>query len=95
MNAVTLYTTSWCPYCARAKALLERKGVAWTEINLEDEPQRRAEMVARSGGQRSVPQIFIGDRHVGGSDELRDLDVSGELDQLLGAATHAARASGA
>jgi glutaredoxin 3 len=95
MNAVTIYTTSWCPYCARAKSLLERKGVTWTEINLEDEPQRRAEMIARSGGVRSVPQIFIGDHHVGGSDELRELDASGELDQLLGAATREARASGA
>jgi len=93
MNAVTLYTTSWCPYCARAKSLLERKGVTWTEINLEDEPERRAEMSARSGGLRSVPQIFIGDRHVGGSDELQELDASGELDQLLGAATRETRAS--
>lgn len=80
---VTMYTTGWCGYCARARALLERKGVAWTEINLEDEPQRRAEMIERSG-QRTVPQIFIGERHVGGSEELRELEDSGTLDQLLG-----------
>ena len=95
MNAVTLYTSNWCPYCSRAKSVLERKGLTWTEINLEDEPERRSEMIARSGGLRSVPQIFIGDRHVGGFDELRELDLSGELDRLLGAATREPRASGA
>jgi len=82
--AVTMYATGWCPYCARARALLERKGVDWTEIDLEAEPARRAEMIERSG-KRKVPQIFIGDRHVGGSDELYALDLSGELDVLLGA----------
>ncbi|HXQ64357.1 MAG TPA: glutaredoxin 3 [Steroidobacteraceae bacterium] len=79
-----MYATGWCPYCARARALLERKGVDWTEIDLEAEPARRAEMIERSG-KRKVPQIFIGDRHVGGSDELYALDLSGELDVLLGA----------
>jgi glutaredoxin 3 len=78
-----MYTTGWCPYCARARALLERKGAAWTEIDVEAEPARRAEMLARSGGQRSVPQIFIGERHVGGSDDLYELDRKGELDALL------------
>jgi len=82
--AVTMYATGWCPYCARARALLERKGIRWTEIDLEAEPERRAEMIERSGG-RTVPQIFIGDRHVGGSDELYALDRAGELDVLLGA----------
>ena len=80
---VTMYTTGWCGYCARARALLERKGVAWTEINLEDEPGRRAEMIERSG-RRTVPQIFIGERHIGGSEELRELEDSGTLDQMLG-----------
>lgn len=80
---VTMYTTGWCPYCARARALLERKGIDWTEIDLEAEPERRAEMIKRTGA-RTVPQIFIGDRYVGGSDELYELDQSGELDALLG-----------
>jgi glutaredoxin 3 len=82
--AITIYTTGWCPYCARARALLTRKGVTWTEVDVEAEPARRAEMIERSGGRRSVPQIFIGDRHVGGSDDLHDLDRSGGLDPLLG-----------
>ena len=78
-----MYTTGWCPYCARARALLERKGAEWTEVDVEAEPARRAEMLARSGGRRSVPQIFIGERHVGGADDLYELDRKGELDQLL------------
>jgi glutaredoxin 3 len=82
--AVTMYATGWCPYCARARALLERKGVEWTEIDVEAEPARRAEMIARSG-QRTVPQVFIGNHHVGGSDELYALDRAGELDTLLAA----------
>jgi glutaredoxin 3 len=80
---VTMYTTGWCGYCARARALLEGKGIAWTEVNLEDEPARRAEMIERSG-QRTVPQIFIGERHIGGSEELRELADAGTLDELLG-----------
>lgn len=82
MPAITMYATGWCPYCARARALLERKGASWTEIDVEAEPARRAEMIAR-GGARTVPQIFIGERHVGGSDELLELDRRGELDALL------------
>lgn len=81
---ITMYTTGWCPYCARARALLERKGAHWTEIDVEAEPARRAEMVERSG-RRTVPQIFIGERHVGGSDDLHELDRTGELDALLAA----------
>ncbi len=79
---ITMYATGWCPYCARARALLERKGVAWTEVDVEAEPERRAEMITRSG-RRTVPQIFIGDRPVGGSDDLYELDRKGELDPLL------------
>ena len=82
MPPITMYATGWCPYCARARALLERKGVAWTEVDVEAEPQRRAEMIARSG-RRTVPQIFIGDRPIGGSDDLHELDRNGELDALL------------
>lgn len=79
---VTIYTTPWCGYCARAKALLTRKGVAFTEIDVEARRELREEMIARSG-RRTVPQVFIGDRHVGGSDELAALDAAGELDHLL------------
>jgi len=79
---VTLYVSGWCPYCQRAKALLTQKQVAFKEIDVEDGPQFREEMVARSR-RRTVPQIFIGDRHVGGCDDLMELDRSGELDRLL------------
>jgi len=79
---ITMYATGWCPYCSRARALLERKGATWTEIDVEAEPERRAEMITRSG-RRTVPQIFIGDRPVGGSDDLYELDARGELDALL------------
>lgn len=80
---VTMYATGWCPYCSRARALLERKGVQWTEIDIEAGPQRRAEMMQKSG-RRTVPQIFIGEKHVGGSDDLHELERKGELDALLG-----------
>jgi glutaredoxin 3 len=80
--AVTMYVSGWCPYCQRAKGLLARKNVAFTEINVEDEPKFLEEMIARSN-RRTVPQIFIGDRHVGGCDDLFELDGSGELDRLI------------
>jgi glutaredoxin 3 len=79
---VTVYTSDWCPYCRRAKDLLTRKNVSFSEINVEDEPRAREEMIARSN-RRTVPQIFIGDRHVGGCDDLFELDGSGELDRIL------------
>jgi glutaredoxin 3 len=79
---VLIYATSWCPYCARARALLASKGVAVREIDVEAEPQQRSEMIRRSG-RHTVPQIFIGERHVGGSDELQELDLAGALDALL------------
>jgi glutaredoxin 3 len=79
---VTVYLTDWCPYCRRAKELLSGKNVAITEINVDDEPKSREEMIAR-GNRRSVPQIFIGERHVGGCDDLFALDRSGELDRLI------------
>jgi glutaredoxin 3 len=85
-STVTMYTTGWCPFCARARALFERKGISWTEVDLESEPARRAEMIERSGGERTVPQIFIGERHIGGADELSELDAAGTLDRLLGRA---------
>ena len=84
MAEVELYTTVFCPYCSRARALLERKGVAYTEIDIIEEPTRRDEMIQRAGGRTSVPQIFINDEHIGGSDELVGLDRAGELDAKLG-----------
>lgn len=83
MAKVEIYTSMLCGYCYRAKKLLEQKGVAFTEIDVMANPQRRAEMVERSGGRTSVPQIFIGDRHVGGCDDLYDLEASDKLDVLL------------
>lgn len=79
---VTIYTTPWCGYCARAKALLTRKGVAYTEIDVEARRELREEMIARSR-RRTVPQVFIGEHHVGGSDDLAALEAAGELDRLL------------
>ena len=83
MAQVEMYSTSWCPYCTRARGLLERKGVAYTEIDIEEQPARRGEMIRRAGGRSSVPQIFIDGRHIGGSDELAALDAKGQLDKLL------------
>lgn len=78
-----MYATSWCPYCERARQLLARKNVAFAEIDIESAPEKRAEMMARSG-RRTVPQIFIGEHHVGGSDDLHALEAAHELDPLLG-----------
>lgn len=80
---VVMYATGWCGYCARARNLLASKGVAIEEIDIEAVPGGRQEMMARSG-KRTVPQIFIGDTHVGGSDDLLALDAAGKLDPLLG-----------
>lgn len=79
---VVMYATDWCPYCRRARQLLEGKGVAYEEIDVEMSPDARAEMQRRSG-RTSVPQIFIGERHVGGCDDLHELDAAGGLDPLL------------
>jgi glutaredoxin 3 len=79
---IVMYSTGWCPYCVRAKSLLERKGLAYREIKVDEDPAERDIMLTRSGGRRTVPQIFIGDRHVGGFDDLYALDKSGELDTL-------------
>ena len=80
--AVTVYLSDWCPYCQRARGLLAQKNVDFSEINVEDNPKLRQEMIARSN-RRTVPQIFIGDKHVGGCDDLFELDRSGELDRLI------------
>jgi len=84
MAEVELYTTPFCSYCTRARALLDRKGVAFTDIDITEESGRRAEMIQRAGGRTSVPQIFIDGEHIGGSDELVALDLAGELDTKLG-----------
>jgi len=78
-----MYTKFLCPYCARAVALFNRKGVAFDDIDITMGGPHRAEMIARSGGHSTVPQIFIGDRHIGGSDDLVALDIAGELDAML------------
>ena len=78
-----IYTTRWCPYCIRAKSLLERKGVAYREIPVDGDADARQDMAQRAG-QTSVPQIWIGEIHIGGCDELYDLEHSGGLDSLLG-----------
>ena len=85
MPEVIMYATATCPYCTRARRLFERKGVSYTEIRVDQEPTRRAEMEARSG-RGSVPQIFIDGRHIGGYDDTAALDAQGELDPLLGLA---------
>jgi glutaredoxin 3 len=83
MPPVDIYTTRWCPYCHRAKALLKRKGVDYTEIDLSSERERRGEMIERANGRMTVPQIFIGPVHVGGCDDLHALERAGRLDALL------------
>lgn len=85
MPPVVIYTKPFCPYCARAEALLQRKGVKYEEIVASMDPEKKKEMMERSG-RSTYPQIFIGDRHVGGCDDLHDLEARGELDKLLNAA---------
>jgi len=83
MNPVTIYITKLCPYCFAARQLLDEKGALVREIDVTFAPELRLEMSEQAGGASSVPQIFIGDRHVGGCDDLYALDDSGELDALL------------
>ena len=87
MPAVTIYTRPFCGYCARAISLLQRKGIAYTEV--EDaafDPEKKKELIQKANGRTTFPQIFIDERHVGGCDDLMDLDRSGELDKLIAAA---------
>lgn len=86
MQSVTIYTKPLCPYCVRAISLLERKGARIVEISAAFDPEKRKEMIARSGGRLTYPQIFIGERHIGGCDDLSALDRAGRLDALLNAA---------
>jgi glutaredoxin 3 len=83
---IEIYTWQSCPFCIRAKALLKKKGVEFTEYSIDGDEQARAEMSERSNGKRSVPQIFIDDAHIGGCDDLHDLDDRGKLNALLGIA---------
>ncbi|MDE0985888.1 MAG: glutaredoxin 3 [Yoonia sp.] len=83
MQPVELYTTELCGFCHAAKRLLTSKGVSFSEVNLNAQPERRAEMMQRANGGRTVPQIFIGTTHVGGFDELNALNRAGKLDALL------------
>lgn len=83
MKTVEIYTTPTCPYCLAAKRLLTKKGVAFTEIDVSRDPDLRVKMTERAGGRRTVPQIFIGGQHVGGSDDLHALDAEGSLDPML------------
>ncbi len=85
MPPITIYTKEACPYCVRAKRLLTRKNATFEEISVDGDAQAQAAMVARTGGRSTVPQIFIGDQHVGGCDDLYDLDYDGKLDPLLAA----------
>jgi len=83
MQPVEIYTTPFCGYCRMAKQLLERKGVAFSEIDVSADPALRAAMVERAGGRRTVPQIFVGPTHLGGCDDLYALERAGRLDALL------------
>ncbi|MCB9973645.1 MAG: glutaredoxin 3 [Rhodospirillales bacterium] len=83
MPKIEIYTWTTCPYCRRAKDLLNRKAVPYTEYDITGDEAARSKMVERTGGPRTVPQIFIDDRHIGGCDDLHALDAKGELDTLL------------
>lgn len=86
MPNIIMYSTRFCPYCVRARMLLEKKGVEFTDIRVDSEPHLREEMVMRAGGSSSVPQIFINEEHVGGCDDLYELEFEGQLDKILGLA---------
>lgn len=86
MPQITVYSSPFCPYCHRAKALLKKKGASFEEIDVFMQPRRKKEMIERAGGVHTVPQIFIGETHVGGCDDLYALDRKGGLDPLLTAA---------
>ncbi|MES2721789.1 MAG: glutaredoxin 3 [Pseudomonadota bacterium] len=85
MTQVTIYTKPFCPYCVRAVSLLEKKGVEFTEIEAAFDPEKRQEMMRRSNGRATFPQIFIGEEHIGGCDDMMALERDGKLDPLLAA----------
>ncbi|EIW88793.1 MAG: glutaredoxin 3 [Alishewanella agri] len=83
MAEVTIYTKAYCPYCVRAVGLLREKQVSYQEIRIDLQPERRDEMINRANGRTTVPQIFIGEQHIGGCDDMFALDAQGKLDSLL------------
>ncbi|SNY57398.1 glutaredoxin 3 [Arsukibacterium tuosuense] len=83
MAEVIMYTKAYCPYCVRAKALLDQKQVAYQEVKIDEQPERRAEMIEKANGRSTVPQIFIGTTHIGGCDEMFALNAADKLDPLL------------
>ena len=85
MAVIEIYSKGYCPYCTRAKALLAQKSVAYQEFEIDKNPELRPEMIARSNGSTTVPQIFINDKHIGGCDDLFDLNDAGKLDAMLSA----------
>ena len=85
MKPVEIYTSPLCGFCMMAKRLLDKKGVRYTEVDIWAEPDRKAEMIQRANGRRTVPQIFIGDEHIGGCDDLQALERAGKLDTALAA----------
>ena len=84
MAAVEMYTRTFCPFCVRAKSLMQEKGVTFDEINIDEYPERRGEMISRAQGRSTVPQIFIDGQGVGGCDDVFELERRGKLDELLG-----------
>ena len=82
-HEIIIYTTSYCPYCVKAKNLLKSKNLAFQEINVEKDDLLKEKMIEKSGGKRTVPQIFIGKKHIGGCDDLHALEASGKLDEIL------------
>lgn len=85
MSDVVIYTKPGCPYCSAAKSLLDKKGAAFTEIVASNDPEKKQEMIQKSGGRMTFPQVFVGEKHIGGSDDLHALDARGGLDPLLAA----------
>jgi glutaredoxin 3 len=85
MAQVTIYTKPYCPYCVRAVSLLEKKGVPFTEIEAAFDPDKRREMIQRANGRSTFPQIFVGEEHIGGCDDMMALEHAGKLDPLLAA----------
>jgi glutaredoxin 3 len=83
MAKITVYSGPSCPYCVRAKQLLDKKGAAYDDVDVRADSAKMAEMTERTGGKRSIPQIFIGEQHIGGCDDLYALDKEGKLDALL------------
>ncbi len=83
MAKIVIYTTNYCPYCVKAKDLLKRKGQAYEEVDVTTDEEGRLALMEKSGGRRTVPQIFIDDKHVGGCDDLHALEASGKLDKML------------